>query len=296
MSKKIIYLHIGIGKTGTTSIQFALKNNREILYQHGFLYPLSGSTFAGHHDLAVLGESNFSNSIMSLYEELVAEINSFDGHTVIISSENLCFMKPAYIKNIQEMLSKHEIRIIFFIREQVGLLEGAFKTRQRMRENFTLSINQFVEKHMPAFDLMTRITPWDSYFGRSTIQTCVYTNTPSTRTDSVEMLAATVGLNFAWLENVADHNQSILSELSEIHRVVNQSELSKESKKKIINELLIVSEKFRPFATEHLINEELADKIRKNYYESNKEFAQNFLTSELAHEFMAQVTPKNKNS
>ena len=37
--KKTIYLHIGVSKTGTTSIQRFLYKNRELLKDKGILYP-----------------------------------------------------------------------------------------------------------------------------------------------------------------------------------------------------------------------------------------------------------------
>jgi hypothetical protein len=37
---KKIFVHIGVHKTGSTSIQQMLGRNREILIKHGFLYPV----------------------------------------------------------------------------------------------------------------------------------------------------------------------------------------------------------------------------------------------------------------
>src|SRR5258706_13501853 len=51
MAKRVCYIHIGPHKTGTTSIQWFLKENRAELLKHGYLVPESGSIHGGHHQL-----------------------------------------------------------------------------------------------------------------------------------------------------------------------------------------------------------------------------------------------------
>ena len=50
--KKIIYMHIGSGKTETTSIQYMLSNNKEKLLDNGYLYSTKDYlSEPNHHDL-----------------------------------------------------------------------------------------------------------------------------------------------------------------------------------------------------------------------------------------------------
>ena len=42
-------LHIGLPKTGTTSLQAALSENRESLLRHGVVYPETGLNGNGKH-------------------------------------------------------------------------------------------------------------------------------------------------------------------------------------------------------------------------------------------------------
>ena len=42
MAKRVCYIHIGPHKTGTTSIQWFLKENRAELLKHGYFVPESG--------------------------------------------------------------------------------------------------------------------------------------------------------------------------------------------------------------------------------------------------------------
>ena len=51
MAKRVCYIHIGPHKTGTTSIQWFLKENRAELLKRGYFVPESGSIHGGHHPL-----------------------------------------------------------------------------------------------------------------------------------------------------------------------------------------------------------------------------------------------------
>lgn len=51
MANRVCYIHIGPHKTGTTSIQWFLKENRAELLKRGYFVPESGSIRGGHHPL-----------------------------------------------------------------------------------------------------------------------------------------------------------------------------------------------------------------------------------------------------
>jgi hypothetical protein len=107
---KTIYLHIGIHKTGTSSIQKALGSNHNLLASNGFLYPIfkrSGKEFYNHsevffsmfcadplqyHQNIVNGDTD-SEAIKSLHnsfhEQLTKQIQNFEGDKMIISGEDI---------------------------------------------------------------------------------------------------------------------------------------------------------------------------------------------------------------
>ena len=51
MSKRVCYIHVGAHKTGTTSIQWFLRENRAELLKHGYFVPETGNVNGGHHPL-----------------------------------------------------------------------------------------------------------------------------------------------------------------------------------------------------------------------------------------------------
>ena len=103
-----IYLHIGMPKTGTTSLQKFLFDNREKLLEKGYLYPITGTKISSnrgykgysHNSLVRLllhqnsdqkGErfSQCEFSQCDIWEECKREINSLSikPKKVIISAE-----------------------------------------------------------------------------------------------------------------------------------------------------------------------------------------------------------------
>src|SRR5947207_13426836 len=52
MRKRVCYIHVGPHKTGTTSIQWFLQENRVELLKHGYLVPESETKRGAHHALA----------------------------------------------------------------------------------------------------------------------------------------------------------------------------------------------------------------------------------------------------
>ena len=52
MRKRICYIHVGPHKSGTTSIQWFLQENRAELLKHGYFVPESETKRGAHHALA----------------------------------------------------------------------------------------------------------------------------------------------------------------------------------------------------------------------------------------------------
>lgn len=127
----MIHLHIGYPKTGTTTIQQGLLLNRIILKDQGnILYPLSGLTIYGHHNIFYdLAKSIPGSTYSDKYDKdkgglinLLAEIaewrSACDGD-VILSSEAF-FTLPEYVfKEFLASLSKvDKVSLILIVRRQ----------------------------------------------------------------------------------------------------------------------------------------------------------------------------------
>lgn len=149
-------LHIGIIKTGTTSIQRTLKLNSDLLHQHGFYLPKNLGTY-NHRlfGLLSLSEPELSREwiiLSKIYPYLQRfsciqeglefienqfreEINAVPySMKIIISSEQLSqrlhsFSDILELKQTLHRLSLLPSKIIVYLREQIGLSLSAESTR-----------------------------------------------------------------------------------------------------------------------------------------------------------------------
>jgi hypothetical protein len=144
-----IYLHIGMPKTGTTSLQKFLFDNREKLLEKGYLYPLSGMMSNGslitfnHHGLGkallkkydpkyLVIKNSRSGRIQweSSWEDLKKEIKVINPQNVIISSECFTFKKEFYdldiIAMVKKMLEEYETKIVIYLRRQDDFLRSLY--------------------------------------------------------------------------------------------------------------------------------------------------------------------------
>ncbi len=94
-AERICYVHVGTHKTGTTSIQAFLRNNRELFAAHGLLIPRSGRSEndAGHHNLTqeLMAAPDFVPERGGL-AELSAELASTSQRLACISCEDFSLL------------------------------------------------------------------------------------------------------------------------------------------------------------------------------------------------------------
>ena len=135
------YLHVGLWKTGTTSIQNALHINREILEDQGFLYPSPEKIYKGfssdaHHvigiwsrDFSGKGEqAAFGITTISKYIDFqekfklnfdnYIDLHSSEQHQLILSSENMEGLTVNELSKLKSFVSQYSnnAKIIVYLR------------------------------------------------------------------------------------------------------------------------------------------------------------------------------------
>ncbi len=90
MTKRVCYIHVGPHKTGTTSIQYFLRENRAELLTHGYFVAESEAKRGAHHALAeALAGLDVGEHRKPLVARSVRAIAETSAEAVIISSEAL---------------------------------------------------------------------------------------------------------------------------------------------------------------------------------------------------------------
>lgn len=137
-----IYLHIGMPKTGTTSLQKFLFLNREKLLEKGCLYPITGTNITSnqeskgysHNSLVRVLSQNTNQkedwvSQCRIWEECKKEINAIKPEKVIISAE--FFTGPGIynqdlITMTKKLLDSYDVKIVIYLRRQDEFLRSYY--------------------------------------------------------------------------------------------------------------------------------------------------------------------------
>ncbi len=126
---RMVYLHCGLHKTGTTAIQYRLAEHRDVLRAHGVLYPASIGHSA-HHNAAwqLVGDSRFDVAGTTM-EALLAEIQECDGNAVISSEEFETLLdRPDAFLPLSEQLRAggRSLCIVVCLRDPTSYLESLY--------------------------------------------------------------------------------------------------------------------------------------------------------------------------
>lgn len=132
-----IFLHIGINKTGTTSLQQTFAKNQSTLMKQGLLYPQSGRITAAHYRLSNLlgfhrGRTPPENqhTLESLKSELTTEIKRSKPQAILLSSEN--FVIPGPMQHVKDFFLGMDLYVIVYLRRHDSWWESAYAQSLKM--------------------------------------------------------------------------------------------------------------------------------------------------------------------
>jgi hypothetical protein len=158
---KQVFLHIGLHKTGSTSIQYFLSHNRKRLAELGYLYP---SKRINHCNLASALKKYSENNYYPEWEKTIKEIESSNLEKIIISSEVFVESKTdEIIKRLAEKLKNYQTKIIVYIRRQDRILESSFTQKVKSGVAYN-SLEHYLQKRS-SVNYWEKIDAWSRVFG-----------------------------------------------------------------------------------------------------------------------------------
>jgi hypothetical protein len=103
-----LFLHVGLHKTGTTSIQMRFFNNAEVLRRKGFLYPLGrfDRFHSQHSAIADLTAPDRHDDLISLLRGVWREAKESGCHSVVLSGERLSTLPDAQLATLRDALAE----------------------------------------------------------------------------------------------------------------------------------------------------------------------------------------------
>jgi hypothetical protein len=183
-SNNDIYLHVGLAKTATTTIQKGLTENDDFLASKGWLYPKSGRTgiasiVQAHHNLVfeMAKPSRFSKEAGG-FESIVEEIRKSDKSNIIISSEAFGFQTEDIIRNTHNIFSSlGRVTIIVYIRPQEEWLYSLWSEEVKHAVVQT-TFKEWLNLRSSQYDLFIAINRWAAIFGQENIKVKILESRP----------------------------------------------------------------------------------------------------------------------
>lgn len=210
-----VYLHIGTGKTGTTTVQNHMANNRGHFRKKGVLYPTTLGRV--NHELAAVYGGDFQHGFTrskapevqeekdlglfrrSLREKLNEEVAAGSYDKVIISNEHL-FEKirgPQNAGLIRHLISDFatDVTVILYIRRQDEFAAAIYAELVRMGFNGALQDCLAQERTKILLDYWGGVQQWIEEFGKDNIKVRVYDRERLENGDVVDDLSSIVGMD-----------------------------------------------------------------------------------------------------
>ncbi|MDO6709134.1 hypothetical protein Q4567_00230 [Aliiglaciecola sp. 2_MG-2023] len=226
---KQLILHVGLHKTGTSSIQSFLMKNIEILKEQGTaVYTRKGK--AGVHWVPAMIKNKQPHQVKMVADFVRSELAKDDVNQVIISSENFTQTKQANYPMITSLLpSNTQLVIIIYLRRQ-DLLKQSVYSQMVKQGTFSGTINEDSHYNL---DLYKQCTKWKAL--TNDIRVRVVERSQLIEGDLLKDFVHTIGLK--WNEKfeplINQINESYCSDTMEFKRLLNAKKLPPAINKKV---------------------------------------------------------------
>lgn len=289
-SKPVIYLHIGLPKTGTSTIQGLLYDNTEALQHQRYLYPratLGGqSDFAyAHHNLARAAYEKDASTWLTFQKEILSSRTN----KILVSSEAFSNCRNhAQLEFIKGYLEDFDVKIVIYLRRQDDFLQALYQTIIVYGEE-AIPFNDFYERMISEHE---RIHSLDHYFlvndifatafGKENIILRIYEKSQLYQGDLLRDFLHTTGVeptsDFAL--DVPNNNLSFDAHSLEIYRQLKQifkgeDEFLETARRKIRD-----ANQRKAFLTNNIISRQQSENLMNKVKESNEKLAREFLNKD----------------
>lgn len=195
-----IFLHIGMNKTGTTSIQSFLSSHRAQLKEAGILYPKAGEMGGAHYKLSTAmgfshGAAAPSLELQQLKKAFLAELKSRNYHAVIFSSEDWVLDKS--LEPVRDFFDGFTVKVIVYLRRHDHWWLSAYAQAVKMKRFPPWGLGpqafiQFHRKRFPSYgNYRWLIDRWAEVFGEDNMLVRPYEslqNQPGLEADFLKLI------------------------------------------------------------------------------------------------------------
>lgn len=204
-----LIIHIGYHKTGTTAIQNLLATNRDVLCEHGIVYPASLGSWPGHPELAWIFEREpwpwqdkiYDGQVVKEYYQSIFDAHKDTNATVVISSEEFCRLEYNFdgFLGLRSFLLPYNPIILGYVRTPVSFLMSRYRHEvQNGQEKRPLRDFLCSYDNLQSADFRSRTMKWSQHFH----DRCIFRNYESVKDQSNSVLP-----NFLDLIGYSENNK-----------------------------------------------------------------------------------------
>lgn len=191
-----IWLHIGTGKTGTSSIQQFLFRNSTSLIQQSYVYPRLGPRHSiAHHNLATqLKQLERFDPALGTWERLRHILKKHPTANVILSSEGFQSLSIEQIERIRSHALGHQVNVLVYLRNQSSMAESWYSQRLKTSRQDHGTLEDFLERHIDVLTYSKLLAPWASVFGSTAIKIRIFERIRFVNGNLLDDFCSAVGL------------------------------------------------------------------------------------------------------
>jgi hypothetical protein len=140
MAPRVVHLHIGSTKTGTTFIQHVLWANQKALEKNGVILPAKGQYAFGRAARALHNWAPGAGDPMPEdWLSVAGTINRSRSDSALISQEFLSWLDAEQVKGMVSTLNKSQVKVVLTTRDLARLIPAQWQSAIRQRNTWTLT-------------------------------------------------------------------------------------------------------------------------------------------------------------
>lgn len=193
----MLYVHIGLHKTGSSTIQRFFRLNTALTERHGLVFPDLGFDSRTHGGvIAALRDIEKGDAAGETVFEAIDRLADVDGRSFLLSTENFELMAPRRIALFAERIRRrHDVRIIAYVHDLTRLMPSVYAQRTKKGRNLR-DIDTFfaMTADWKRFRVSEIIGRWGEVFGWDKVRVRALDREALVGGDLVSDAVAAVGL------------------------------------------------------------------------------------------------------
>lgn len=193
----MLYVHIGLHKTGTSTIQRFFRLNAAVTGRHGLVFPDLGFESRTHGGvIAALRQIERGDEDGEGVFDAIDRLADEDGRSYLLSTENFELMSERRVALFAERVRRrHDVRVIAYVRDLARLMPSIYAQRTKKGRNLR-DIDEFFDltRDWRRFRFSEVIARWGEVFGWENVRVRALERDALTGGDLISDMVEAVGL------------------------------------------------------------------------------------------------------